>query len=104
VVESGFASVTRLIKHLALPSRGIDLEPIEKERMNRIRKISVPALIIHGERDNLVPLQEAKDLYALLGTAQKKLVIIPNADHNNIMFAGLDLYLEAIQNFIKATR
>ena len=104
VVESGFASVTRLIKHLGLPSRGIDLEPIEKERMNRIRKISVPALIIHGERDNLVPLQEAKDLYALLGTAQKKLVIIPNADHNNIMFAGLDLYLEAIQNFIKATR
>ena len=104
VVESGFASVTRLIKHLALPSRGIDLEPIEKERMSRIRKISTPALIIHGALDNLVPLQEAKDLYALLGTAQKKLVIIPDADHNNIMFAGLDLYLAAIQNFIEATR
>jgi hypothetical protein len=104
VVESGFASVTRLIKHLALPSRGIDLEPLEQERMNRIRKISVPALIIHGERDNLVPLQEAKDLYTLLGTTQKKLVIIPQADHNNIMFAGLDFYLETIQNFIETTR
>jgi hypothetical protein len=104
VVESGFASVTRLIKHLGLPSRGIDLEPLEQERMNRIRKISVPALIIHGERDNLVPLQEAKDLYALLGATRKELVIIPKADHNNIMFADLELYLEAIQKFIEATR
>ena len=104
VVESGFASVTRLIKHLGLPSRGIDLEPLEQERMNRIRKISVPTLIIHGERDNLVPLQEARDLYALVGAAQKKLVIIPKADHNNIMFADLELYLEAIQKFIEATR
>jgi len=104
VVESGFASVTRLIKHLGLPSRGIDLEPLEQERMNRIRKISVPALIIHGERDNLVPLQEAKDLYAHLGATRKELVIIPKADHNNIMFADLELYLEAIQKFIEATR
>ena len=104
VVESGFASVTRLIKHLGLPSRGIDLEPLEQERMNRIRKISVPALIIHGERDNLVPLQEAKDLYALLGATRKELVIIPKADHNNIMSAGLEVYLEAIQKFIEATR
>ncbi len=104
VVESGFASVTRLIKHLGLPARGIDLEPIERERMDRIRQISVPALVIHGEWDNLVPLQEAKDLYALLGAAQKKLVIIPKADHNNIMFADPELYFETIQKFIAATK
>jgi len=101
VVESGFASVTRLIKHLGLPSRGIDLEPLEEERRNRIGKISVPTLIIHGEWDHLVPLQEAKDLYALLGAAQKKLVIIPRADHNNIMFAEPELYFESIQKFIE---
>jgi uncharacterized protein len=104
VVESGFASVTRLIKHLGLPSRGINLEPMEQERMNRIRKISVPALIIHGEFDNLVPLQEAKDLFAALGTAQKQLIIIPQADHNNIMFAGLEQYFEGIQKFIEMTK
>jgi pimeloyl-ACP methyl ester carboxylesterase len=104
VVESGFASVTRLIKHLGLPSRGINLEPMEQERMNRIRKISVPALIIHGEFDNLVPLQEAKDLFAALSTAQKQLIIIPQADHNNIMFAGLEQYFESIQKFIEMTK
>ena len=104
LVESGFASVTRLIKHLGLPAHGIDLEPIEQERMNMIRKISVPALIIHGELDNLVPLQEAEDLYQNLGTTRKKLVVIPKADHNNILSADRELYFGAIQKFVEAMK
>jgi alpha-beta hydrolase superfamily lysophospholipase len=100
IIESGFASVTRLIKHLNLPARGIDLDPIEKERIGMIRKISVPALIIHGEYDNLVPLQEAKDLFAFLGAKQKKLIIIPKADHNSVMAFGMQKYFESIKDFV----
>jgi pimeloyl-ACP methyl ester carboxylesterase len=101
VIESGFASVTRLIKHLGLPSAGIDLEPIEEEHRTRIRKILIPTLIIHGEFDHLVPLQEAKGLLAYFGAVQKELVIIPRADHNNVMFADADRYFDAIQKFVK---
>jgi alpha-beta hydrolase superfamily lysophospholipase len=104
VIESGFASVTRLIRHLNLPSGGIDLESVEQERLAMVRKISLPALIIHGELDSLVPLEEAKDLHRLLGSARKKLVIIPNADHNTIMFAGLEQYFAEIREFIEDTR
>jgi uncharacterized protein len=100
IIESGFASVTRLIKHLGLPSRGIDLEPIEQERIGMIRKIAVPTLIIHGELDNLVPLQEAEDLFAYLGGEQKKLVIIPNADHNSVMVYGMEKYFQSIREFV----
>jgi pimeloyl-ACP methyl ester carboxylesterase len=101
IIESGFASVTGLIKHLGLPSRGIDLEPIENEHRARIRKIFLPSLIIHGEFDQLVPLHEAKDLLTHLGTAKKELVIIPKADHNNVMFSNTGQYFGAIQRFIK---
>jgi len=101
IIESGFASVTRLIKHLGLPARGIDLELIEQELLSMIRKISVPTLIIHGEFDNLVPLLEAQDLLAQLGTTEKRLVIIPEADHNSVMFSDIDQYFGAIHNFIK---
>jgi hypothetical protein len=100
IIESGFASVTRLIKHLGLPSGGIDLEPIEQERIGMIREISVPTLIIHGEYDNLVPLQEAKDLFAYLGGRQKKLVVIPKADHNSVMFYGMKKYFDSIKEFM----
>jgi hypothetical protein len=104
VIESGFASVTRLIKHLNLPSRGLRLEPIEQERKAMIRQIAIPALILHGEMDRLVPLQEAKDLYHMLNSSKKKLVVLPNADHNTIMFAGLKQYFQEIQEFITRTR
>jgi alpha-beta hydrolase superfamily lysophospholipase len=103
IIESGFASVTRLIKHLGLPSGGIDLEEIERERLSMIRKISLPSLLIHGELDNLVPLQEARDLLGWLGSTQKQLVIISNADHNSVMFLGIKQYFAAIQKFIQTT-
>lgn len=99
IIESGFASVARLIRHLGLPSPGPDLTQFEQECLEMVRKISVPTLIIHGEYDSLVPLQEARDLFAHLGTNQKQLVIIPNADHNDIMFVGLTQYFNAIQRF-----
>ncbi|MGB9700637.1 MAG: alpha/beta hydrolase [Thermodesulfobacteriota bacterium] len=100
IIESGFASVTRLIRHLGLPAKGLDLEPIEKERLELIRRLTTPALIIHGEYDNLIPLREAQDLFALLGSPAKELVIIPKADHNNILFTNLDLYFDSLRNFI----
>ena len=104
IVESGFASVTRLIKHLNLPARGLNLDPIEQERLAMIRQITVPALIIHGEMDTLVPVREGKDLYHQLNSSKKKLLIIPNADHNTIMFTDLEQYFAEIQEFIESTK
>lgn len=40
-----------------------------------------PALIIHGTRDQSVPLEESRRLYQVL-TAPKTLLIVPGADHN----------------------
>ncbi len=104
VIESGFASVTRLIKHLQLPSGQIDLEPIEQERLEIIRRVSTPALLLHGELDTLVPLQEARDLHRLLGSPRKKLVVIPGADHNTILFSDLNRYFAEIRDFIDETQ
>ncbi len=102
IIESGFASVTRLITHLGLPSQGIDLKSIEQERLAVLPKISMPTLILHGERDNLVPLQEAKDLFASLGSRRKKLVIIPNADHNSLLFHGMETYFDSVREFMES--
>ena len=103
IIESGFAGVTRLIRCLNLPTGGLNLEPLEEERMSMIRRIAVPALIIHGESDTLIPVQEARHLYSALGVEKKKLVIIPGADHNNILFAGLDQYFLELQQFMAET-
>jgi uncharacterized protein len=101
IIESGFCSVVRIIRHLRIPAAGIDLEKIDQECVEMIRKISIPALIMHGERDTLVPVKEAKGLYQELGSKRKELLIVPAADHNDIMIAGFKKYFDRLQNFVK---
>jgi uncharacterized protein len=101
IIESGFINPGRLLKHLGLPSFGINFESIEQESIKKVRNISIPALVLHGHIDNLVPLSEGEDLYTRLGSNRKEFVVIPEAGHNDIMFVGKDKYFAAIQNFIK---
>ena len=99
IIESGFVCATRLVKHLRLPSSGLNLEALEEECVAKAREITLPTLIVHGEYDNLVPLQEARDLLTYLGSTQKELLIIPGADHNNVMFIDEQQYFQALSKF-----
>ena len=103
IIESGFPSVSRLIIHLNIPAEGIDLDKHFRECIGMIQAISLPILILHGEYDSLVPLEEAETLYTNIGSTEKELFIISSATHNDIMFVGLRQYMEAIRKFIEKT-
>ena len=104
IIESGFVSILPVMKHLGLSLQmDAEVERVLEEALAMVREIKLPALIIHGEDDTLVPLEEAKRFYDNLGSAEKRLVIIPGADHNDIMFTGIDQYFEAIKMFIAST-
>jgi len=103
IIESGFPSVVRIMFHLGIPTQGMGLEKIDQGCLERIKKIFLPALIIHGEQDSLVPLENAKDIYQHLGTKEKELLVIPSATHNDIMLVGFMDYFKAIQQFIDNT-
>jgi len=65
-----------------------------KRLIGAVTKISVPTLIIHGERDRANPADDSRQLYENLTVPQKKLVIIPDMDHDlfglgNYMGPGL---------------
>jgi hypothetical protein len=100
IIESGFPSVARIITHLRIPAPGIDLERIDQGCLEMIREINVPSLIIHGEEDALVPLQNARDLYKYLGTKEKELLVIPAATHNDVLIFGFRDYFKALQRLI----
>jgi len=100
IIESGFSSITRLLEHLDVPLTGIDLETINWQCLAMVREITTPALIIHGEYDTLVPLEEAEILIEQIGSDEKELFVIPGANHNDIMFVGLKQYFEVIKKFI----
>ena len=100
IIESGFPSITRLLAHLDVPATRTDLDAIDRQCLAMVREITTPALVIHGEYDTLVPLEEAETLNEQIGSHEKELLIIPGANHNDIMFVGLKQYFEAIKRFI----
>lgn len=103
IIESGFMSIVRILRHLDVAVEGIDLDVIDEACVERARAIALPVLIIHGEYDAIVPFVEAQDLYDTIKSEDKQLLMIPAADHNDIMFVGLNEYFKAITAFIDRT-
>ena len=101
-IESGFISVGKLIRHLGLPAAGLDLAGLDKECGRLAAGIRIPALIIHGEADSLVPYAQAEELYRSLGSTAKRLLPIPGAEHNDIMLVGGERYFGAMAGFVEA--
>ncbi len=70
----------------------------------KIRQVSKPTLIIHGEYDQILPVAEGQELYQNSAAEDKRLLIIPGADHNSIMGVAPDLYFGAIEEFVNTHR
>jgi alpha-beta hydrolase superfamily lysophospholipase len=103
IVESGFAGQQNQLDRLGVshlfedPSKvvgfGNDL---------KIRGIRIPTLIIHGERDELIPVEEGKTLFALSEASEKKSLFVAGAGHNDLLERGLNRYMEAVASFTGA--
>lgn len=100
IVESGVANAARLLRIIGFPADQQKLKELEEAIEDKTRSIKLPALIIHGEHDSLIPLNEGVKFYEALESREKHMVIIPGADHNDIMMADKDKYFSAIKNFI----
>ena len=46
-----------------------------------VEGLDIPTLIIHGENDEAVPVEEAHLIYDHLGSAEKELIIIEEGTH-----------------------
>ena len=101
IVESGVASLINLLECLGFPLKALGIGDREiSSGLDRVRKISIPTLIMHGEYDQIVPLEEGKALYENVGTEDKSLLVIPGVDHNTIFMGGMEQYLQALRDFV----
>jgi pimeloyl-ACP methyl ester carboxylesterase len=62
--------------------------------------IRLPVIQIHGEWDEIIPLEYGLAFHEQLVTSEKQLVIIPGAGHNDIGWVGRKTYFEALARFI----
>lgn len=105
IVESGFADATRLLQRVGISAEDMGPEKIVGfSNLDKISAVSAPTLIIHGQQDVIVPVENGKALYQHSAATHKRLLIIPHADHNDILYRGMDDYFGAINDFINHQR
>lgn len=100
IIDSGFADTFALLKRLGWQVRDYEDERFGFKNTEKISRILVPTLIIHGEKDSLIPLQQGEKLYNSCAAENKQLILIKNADHNTLFRMGMWQYFEAIQRFV----
>ena len=66
----------------------------------KIKTVTIPTLIIHGEYDQILPVQEGLELYQESGSEDKDILVIPGADHNDLMVRGQTQYFDKISEFV----
>lgn len=97
IIESGFAHTLPLITRLS----GLRVEGADERRhgfgnLDKIARVTVPTLIIHGIEDWIIPVEDGEALYQHSGASEKRLVTIPEAGHNDLLMIGRRPYFDAI--------
>ena len=75
-------------------------QQLEAAYQEKVRSIGMPVLVIHGEVDTLAPVQHAVSMYEGFSSQHKRLITIPGAGHNDLLYLGLNQYFAAIQDFM----
>lgn len=104
VVDSGFARAPELVRRFRelrdLPG-GAPIAPAGfLDNADKLRACPMPTLLLHGAVDPLIPPLAARENLDASNAAWKRLVEIPGAGHNDLLFrarAG-DLYFGALRD------
>ena len=65
---------------------------------DKIGRIHAPMLVIHGNRDEIIPLRLGQALFAA-APEPKSFWIVPGAGHNDIVEAAGESYRQRLRSF-----
>ena len=70
--------------------------------LEKIRAIKTPLLGLHGDRDEVVPFDQDKLVFAA-APQPKKFIMLAGAGHNDTYLVGSDRYFEQLRQLIEET-
>ncbi len=99
ILETPFTSIKELAKFLYpfLPL-GYIIQT-KYDSIAKMKDVEVPLLIIHGDKDELVPIEQGRKLYES-ANEPKEFYTIQGATHNNTYIVGGEEYFNTIRRFV----
>ena len=98
ILEAPFSSLADVSQHhyWYLPARWLILD--KWESIGVIDRVTAPLLVIHGDRDSIVPIRFGRRLYEA-AKGSKDFLVIPDGGHNNLptfpeVARGIHAYLD----------
>ena len=105
VVEAAPTSVVALLRASRL-ARFYPVEPMLAGRFDaaaKVPRLGVPLLVIHGNRDAIVPATMGIELY-LRATGRKRLLLVEAASHSDAAIVGGSSYAAALERMLPPLR
>jgi fermentation-respiration switch protein FrsA (DUF1100 family) len=101
ILESPFTSIPDMARVL-LPLLPVgSLLSTRYDSLGKIASIRVPLLVLHGDRDDVVPFEQGRRLYEAAGPP-KSFYPIKGARHNDTYIVGGDPYFRAWADFLRS--
>ncbi|HSB62000.1 MAG TPA: alpha/beta hydrolase [Vicinamibacteria bacterium] len=99
VLESPFTSIPDMaaVAFPVLPLRA--LVRTRYDNLAKIARLGVPLLVLHGERDEVVPFEQGRRLFEA-APEPKRFFAIPGAGHNDTYVTGGEAYWRAVEEFV----
>jgi hypothetical protein len=101
ILESPFANMRAMARHrLPFPPAWLFMRS-KFDNLDLIRRVTVPVLVVHGDRDELVPFEQGKAVFAA-APEPKQFYVIRGAGHNDTYVVGGEDYFQRLRAFCKS--
>ncbi len=105
IIDSGFAYALPLLQIIGINPDPLGItEDAGFRNLDKIQQFRKPTLIIHAEKDHIIPYSDGCELFDASPAEIKEMVTIKNANHNTIFMQGLREYLTAIKKLADSIR
>ncbi len=103
ILESPFLSIQDMAKRAYPILSVLPLLRTSYDSVGKIGKLEVPILVIHGDRDDIIPFEAGRTLFEK-ANEPKNFYAITGAGHNDTYVVGGSQYFSVLRHFIEDPR
>eukprot|EP01041_Mallomonas_annulata_P005707 gene5707-11517_t len=106
ILESGLSNlieipmVQQISKFIPGGESLLTLIPDIFQQIKKLKSCLLPVLVLHGDIDEVIPVEQAYELYNASMASHKSIHIFPNCGHNDIRSKSKQEWLIQINNFL----
>jgi fermentation-respiration switch protein FrsA (DUF1100 family) len=103
ILETTFPSKAQLLAHFPHLSPFRFFSKYKFDTVGYLREHQFPILVIHGDIDRTIPVEQGKALYEQL-TGPKQFFLVEGAGHIDIHMVNSQIYMDKVLSFIDDVR